>query len=257
MTRRPRFAATLFVIIGSLGLAACQMNVSAGGYRQGSGPGGSNLVTAPITHPISSQNWKFLYSGSGTSVSVTHPSQEGPNERDAFWFSNAPVAQDEESCSTWDSSSGTTQRGEMLHMTRSAKGTVRGIAVVDNIWQGGKWLFMNYAIAGNSKNAVGDIYEGFDLSFVLGGKTRAFTPLPWHECARTLGGHLQFVVWTGKSPRPAYGTPGASGSIAIPSAYDKPGMAGWYVGHITDGTVRLSGLTTRDLDHHHTASTGR
>jgi hypothetical protein len=249
MSKKRWCVSFLFLVVASLGLTACQAKMHSGGYLKGSGPGGSNLVSATITHPNHhGPDSNYAYSGSGTTVSVVPPAGDDKNERDAFWFSNSPVAQDEESCSTWDSSPGITQQGEMLHMTRDAHGVVRGIAVVDNIWQGGKWLFMIYSITGQAKNAVGDIHEGYDLSSVLGGKTRAFTPLPWHECARTLAGKVQFVVWAGRHIKPAYGTPGESGSIAIPRQYDQPGIAGWYVGHVPDGKVRFSGLTTRDLD---------
>jgi hypothetical protein len=68
-------------------------------------------------------------------------------------------------------------------------------------------------------------------------------------CARTLNGQVQYVVWTGHNAKPAYGTPGVSGSFAIPADYDVPGKAGWWIGHVPPGdTAKFSGLRTRDLD---------
>ena len=127
----------VIVVVGALGFATCQLPIDASGYIQGSGPGGSDLVGASITNEYPSGPAEtYTYSGSGTSVSATSPPGEDGNERDAFWFSNSPVAQNEESCSTWDSAPGTTQQGEMLHMAQASGGAVHGIAVMDNIYNG-------------------------------------------------------------------------------------------------------------------------
>jgi hypothetical protein len=244
-----RFLGVATVAAGALALTACQLPIDTSGYAQGTGPGGSSLEGVAITNQYpDGLNATSVYSGSGTEVSVTPLPGANGNEREAFWFSNSPVAQNEQSCSTWDADPGFSQLGEMLHMTRSASGAVRGIAVVDNVWGKAKWLFNVYAIPGNRKSQIKSIKEGFDLSSVVGGKGDLSAPLPWHECARTFDGQIQFVVWTGTNPQPAYGTPGTGGSVAIPSAYANPGIAGWYDGHVVPGeTARVSSLTSTTL----------
>jgi hypothetical protein len=159
------------------------------------------------------------------------------------------VAQNEESCSTWATSPALTQQGNILHLTQDANGVVHGIAVVDNIWANGRWVFNINAITGNASTPIVPIQNGYDLSAVVGGESGPYTALPWHECARTFAGQVQFVVWTGSNPEPAYGTPGASGSVAIPPGYTQPGQAGWWVGHVAAGsTANFSALATTNLD---------
>ncbi|MGP0029807.1 MAG: hypothetical protein ACLPVF_04800 [Acidimicrobiales bacterium] len=242
--------AVLVVALGALGLAACQLPFDATGYLQGSGPVGSDLDGASITNQYPDGTaTTYVYSGSGTSVSATAPRGENSDERDAYWFSNSPVARDEQSCSTWDASPGHTQQGEVLNVTQNANGVVHGIAVVDNVFGGAKWFFNIYSITGDPDNPIGDIKEGYDLSSVVGGESGPYAALPWHECARTFEGRVQFVVWTGTNPKPAYGTPRAGGSVAIPPGYGGPGRAGWFVGHIDPGeTAEVSDLTTTGLD---------
>jgi hypothetical protein len=251
--------ALLVVLVGALGVGAWPWPsaTSASGPGPASGPGGSTLTAVSITHDADGPATTYAYAASGPTVAVTAPAGEGGNERDAFWFTTATApttatgARNEESCSTWDASPGLTQQGEMLHLTRGTRGAggaVRGLAVVDNIWLGHKWLFNIYAITGDARDPIRFVKRGFDLSAVVGGKSGPYVPLPWHECARTLDGQIQFVVWTGSNPRPAYGTPGASCSVAIPPGYDGPGTAGWWVGHVGAGaTARFSALATARL----------
>lgn len=231
----------------AIGISACQLPANVAQYVQGSGPGGSDLTGHTITNGATTIT-EYELSGSGTTVSAYADPTVDSNEREAFWYTGSPVAQDEESCSTWDTSPGLTQQGEMLHMTQDANGVVHGIAVVDNIWMGGKWIINIYGVTGDGSGDVApdvaDIQEGFTPSG-LGDSLDTMPPLPWHMCARTVGTTVEFVVWTGSNPEPAYGTPGAGGQADIPVGYQDPGIAGWWVGHLPPAsTATMSDLST-------------
>ncbi|MDQ1360021.1 MAG: hypothetical protein QOJ44_398 [Acidimicrobiaceae bacterium] len=75
-----------------------------------------------------------------------------------------------------------------------------------------KLIINIYTVAGDS---IGDLQEGF-VPPVLGGAFYAMPPFLWHMCARTVGDQVEFVVWTGDNPRPAYGDLTAGGQATIP-----------------------------------------
>ena len=245
-----KLVAVALVAAGALGLGACQLNANVSGFTQGSGPGGSDLAGHTITNGATTID-EYALSGSENSVTAyANPNVDG-GEREAIWFTNTPVAQDEEACATWNDSPGITQDGVMLHVTQDSGGIIHGLAVADNIWGGGgKWIINVYGVTGDPDNAIIGIQNGFTFPSVLGTSLFTMPPYPWHMCARTVGDQVQFVVWTGTNPEPAYGDPNASGEVTIPSDYQQPGIAGWWLGHIPAGSTHtISNLTTWDDDN--------
>jgi hypothetical protein len=239
----------MLAALATVALSSCMPSVNAGRSGPKSGPSGLHLTVHTITHSGSASD-VYALSGSAQAVTAYAGPSVDSNEREALWFRSSPVAQDEEACATWDSSPGITQDGVLLHMTQNAHGVIHGIAVVDNIWEKAKWFINIYSIMGATGSAgpIGSIQEGYDLSGILGGSVSTMTPLPWHMCARTVGEQVEFVMWTGGTSKPPYGTPGSGGKVTIPSEYRGPGIAGWYIGHIPPGsTATMSGLTSLKL----------
>jgi hypothetical protein len=119
---------------------------------------------------------------------------------------------------------------------------------VENVAYFGYWEF-NFDTWDSDNTSVPYTQIGrVDLSsVVLVGNS--YVPRPWSLCARTVGDQLQFVLWTGTNPRPPYGTPGAGGAVTIPSDYQEPGIAGWYLGHVQSGlSAGFDNLTSSDDD---------
>ena len=246
-----QFVPVGLVMVGALVFSACQLPINTSGYSPNGGP---NLAGETLTN-YSPDPGTCVYSGAGTQVSVFAPSTVDGNEREAFWCDGSAVAQDEESCAQWTTAPGNTQQGAMLHITRTSDGGVLGISVMENVYDYGYWTFNFDTWDSDDISAPYTEIGSADLStVVLVGND--YVPHPWWLCARTIGDQLQFVVWTGDNPRPAYGTPGAGGEVTIPAAYQGPGMAGWYIGHIPPGDgAGFNSLATADNDAPPTTTT--
>jgi hypothetical protein len=238
-----RLLPVVVVLAGAATLTACQLPINTSGYSPNGGPqleGGTltNYGAVPGT---------YQYSGAGNAVSIAAPANIDNDEREAFWYDGTPMAQDEESCAQWSSAPGITQQGAMLHMTRTIDGGLRGISVMQNVYGLYQWTFNVDTWDSDSQQPFTLVGQSNLASVVMNGND--YVAHPWWMCARTVGDQLQFVVWTGNNPRPAYGTPGAGGEFTIPSDYQQPGMAGWYIGHIPAGSsAQFNNLTTSDND---------
>jgi hypothetical protein len=239
------------VLAGAATLTACQLPINTSGFAPNGGP---ELEGETLTN-YGAVPGTYQYSGAGNAVSIAAPANIDNDEREAFWYDGTPMAQDEESCAQWSSAPGLTQQGAMLHMTRTVAGGLRGISVMQNVWGWSQWYFNVLAWDTDSSQPFTLLGRSDLSSVVMSGND--YAARPWWMCARTVGDQLQFVVWTGNNPRPAYGTPGAGGEFTIPSDYQQPGMAGWYIGHIPAGSsAQFNNLTTSDNDVPATTAAG-
>ena len=80
----------------------------------------------------------------------------------------------------------------------------------------------------------GTLIASFDLSstFRLDSLQR---PFPWTLCARVVADTVSFIVWPATQPSPSWDNPYFGGSVTLPSGWNYPGVAGWYIGHLGAG----------------------
>ena len=74
---------------------------------------------------------------------------------------------------------------------------MRAITVTKNVFYGAKWLF-NFHVWDATG---GTIFAHFDLTSVFD-PNGTLVPLPWHLCARTLRGQLEFKAWPSSETEP-------------------------------------------------------
>ena len=161
----------------------------------------------------------------------------GGNLREVFWPSDGPDATDEQTCAEWGTASGKyTQQGAALRIASS--GPMRAITVTKNVFYEAGWIF-NFHVWDASG---GTFFGQFDLTPVFH-PDGTLVPLPWHLCARTLRGRLEFKVWPSAEPEPEWGDTTHGGSAPIPAGWEAPGKAGWYIGHLpNDGYATFDQL---------------
>lgn len=176
----------------------------------------------------------YALAASGADVTASAPqSNVGANSRVAFAPAGGRPMLDEQSCATWSSeTTARDQQGATLRLS-SVDGVTRAISVTKNVWAGAPWIF-NVHLWDTSAAEVGTQIAAFDLSSAFR-QDPLVVPLPWTLCARVVAGTVSFVVWPASGPPARWDDPDHGGSVTLPSGWDHPGLAGWYIGHLEPG----------------------
>ncbi len=176
---------------------------------------------------------------------IAAASNSHTNMRSVFWWSDAPVETDATSCATWTDEAGTlTQPGAALHLTEGPRGSVQAITVTKNIYFGGPWIF-NIHVWDSDTGRMDRLDSVPVRSLLVDNDEARVRPLPWRLCARTRGSELSFKVWPTASAEPPWDDSRFGGTIALPADAPASGASGWYIGHMSPGTVStFSDLTT-------------
>lgn len=180
----------------------------------------------------------------------------GINTRAAFWRMADPSRRDQQTCATWDGSSGGVhQPGAALRISYSG-GRTRAITVTENIMMGGGWVFNIHVMDSAASPAFRQIGH-FDLSGVFRTSAGTLRPFPWRMCARAVAGTVSLKVWPLTHAEPAWNDPAYGGSVRLPDAWVRSsGRAGWYVGHLEAGeSFTFSDLTVSSVAATATGST--
>jgi len=193
------------------------------------GPPTTAVTTTTRAATFPQSPYRYVTSGTGTVV-VKARTANG-NERQFFWLNGSPAVSDSTSCAEWRSGTGLAQQGAAFRITDVA-GVVRGLTITRNIWARAFWMF-NFHWWDTS---IPGVYKPFHSTNLTRYLRRAVTYPLWF-CARVTGREIQFVVWKAGTRRPAWGSTTQGGSSRIPPAFGStPGMTGWYVGHVPDGS---------------------
>lgn len=183
-------------------------------------PIGSAVVTADGTDAYS------FTTTTGTVEAQPLDGNTGANLRMVFWPSDGPIVTDQQTCATWSSAVGPmTQEGAALRVIDG-----HAITVTKNVWAGAQWIFNLHVWAAG----VGTMFGQFDLGAVFN-RAGTLSPLPWHLCARALRGVFSFKAWPDYEREPSWSDATHGGSALIPTGWETPGRAGWYVGHLPPG----------------------
>lgn len=195
------------------------------------------------------KNDTYSLTASGGIVTLAAPTtNQGGDTRAVFYPTGQTPLADEQSCATW-SSGLVVQQGVTLRL-RTVNGVTRAVTVTKNIFDYSFWVF-NVHVWDTSTPSRFTLLAQFDLSsvFIQSGMLVA---LPWDVCARVVGNTLTFEAWVDGQPPPAWGDTTHGGSVTLPAAWNYPGYAGWYVGHLQPGgsatyTNLLAGAPTPSM----------
>ena len=202
--------------------------------------GGTDSSPLVNTNLISDGTDTYDYSRTGADLAVSAPAtnSDGGQLRQVYYPSDGPVTDAEQSCSTWSAQTGIyDQQGIALRIAPTADGLgTRAITVTKNIWEVGFWRF-NVHVWDSTAASPFTLLATVDMGSVVGSDVFHLVPYPWHVCARVSGLTFQFIVWTGSNPQPSWDDAGAVQQVTLPSGWDYPGRAGWYIGHLAPGTV--------------------
>lgn len=178
-------------------------------------------------------------------VSAAHA---GGNEREFLVPSDAPLSRDQESCAEWTSEPTVAQQGVVLRL-HSVAGGVQAITVTKNIFFDAFWIINVHVWDTTNPSSPFTLAGSFDLSGELRvpGTNRAY-PLPWFLCAAVRDSTLALKVWRNGQAQPAWGKPRFGGVMQLPNGFTDPGLAGWYIGHLSGGSVTFTQLATSTRD---------
>ncbi len=181
----------------------------------------------------------FIYQRNGGDLTASAASTNtSGNTRQLYWAADAPSVAAEQSCETWTGSTGSIdQQGIALRIAPAANGLgTRAITVTKNIWELGYWMFNVHVWDTTSATPI-TLLQTFDMSSIVGPDLDHLVPYPWHVCAHVDSNLFQFMVWTGSNPQPSWDDPLAVRQVALPTGWDYPGYAGWYIGHLEVGST--------------------
>lgn len=175
--------------------------------------------------------------GPGTlKVSAPSSNQATPNgsaTRAVIWPPSTKAVQDQQSCATWTSTSGSWVQQGLALRVRIDGSRFRTIVVAKNTYYGAEWQ-MNVYTWDTARSPYFVVHGAVDLRapFELGDVPR---PLPWKVCAKVEGRVVRIKGWRADESEPGWTNPSHTGAVTLPSSWVFSGKAGWYAGHIMPG----------------------
>ena len=139
-------------------------------------------------------------------------------------------------CATWtDQSRDLDQQGLAVRFRTGPGDRKRAVTLTKNTYAGYVWVFnlltWDTRRPGDPWRALGQ----FDLSSVVTAHGRV-RPFPWRVCLRAVGHRVDFKVWRPeREPEPSWTDPEHARSATTPGRFSRPGVPGWYVGHLFPG----------------------
>jgi hypothetical protein len=168
------------------------------------------------------------------------------NRREVFHRPDAPVTRNQTTCATWAAqTSDMAQEGLAVRIRENGHRT-RAVTLTKNTIFHVHWTF-NLLTWDTARD--GDPWrwvEQYDMSSAVARSVHHLYRLPWRVCLRVTGDQVAFKVWPlGRVSRPGWNDPTYSRHAELPRAFDHPGRAGWYVGHVpSGGHLVYRGLST-------------
>jgi hypothetical protein len=176
------------------------------------------------------------------------------NRREILVRPGARPSRDQSACATWtDQSRNLDQQGLAVRFRAGPGDRRRAITLTKNTFANYVWIFnlltWDTRRPGEAWRSLGQ----FDLSPVVSSNLKLL-PFPWRVCLRAQGQRVDFKVWLPRrEPEPAWDDPVHAHSATLPRRFGKPGVPGWYVGHLKPGDH----VTYADLSSSVPRETGR
>ncbi len=175
------------------------------------------------------------------------------NRREILVRPGARPSRDQSVCATWtDQSRDADQQGLAVRFRAGPGDRRRAVTLTKNTFADYVWVFnlLSWDTARRTREAWRPLGQ-FDLSPVVSSNLQ-LQPFPWRVCLRAKGRRVDFKVWLpDREPEPTWTDPVHARSATMPRRFDKPGLPGWYVGHLQPGDhVTYTDLTTRPRRRH-------
>ncbi len=169
------------------------------------------------------------------------------NRREILVRPDARPSRNQVVCATWTEQTRDLDQQGLAVRFRSGPGDRRrAVTLTKNTFGGYVWVFnlltWDTHRSGDAWRSLGQ----FDLSPVVSSDLQLL-PFPWRVCLRAQGRRVDFKVWLpDREPEPTWEDPVHAHSTTMPRRFVKPGLPGWYVGHLQPGDhVTYAELTAR------------
>jgi len=190
--------------------------------------------------------------GPGGDLTVrARPPQDGLlplewNRREILVRPGARPSRDQSVCATWtEQSRDLDQQGLAVRFRAGPGDRRRAVTLTKNTFANYVWVF-NLLTWDTHRSAEPWRSLGqFDLSPVVSSDLQLL-PYPWRVCLRAEGRRVDFKVWLpDREPEPPWSDAVHARSTTMPRRFVRPGVPGWYVGHLQPGDhVTYSDLRT-------------
>ena len=206
-------------------------------------------LTAEILTP-GSESYVVRAGPAGEVTVLATPPQEGRpqnwNRREILVRPGTRPSRDQGVCATWtDQSRDADQEGLAVRFRAGPGDRRRAVTLTKNTFANYVWVFnlltWDTRRTGDPWRSLGQ----FDLSSVVSSDLQLL-PFPWRVCLRAEGRRIDFKIWLpDREPEPAWTDPVHTRSTTVPRRFDRPGVPGWYVGHLQPGDhVTYADLST-------------
>jgi len=171
------------------------------------------------------------------------------NRRQVLVRSGARPSRDQTACATWvGQSASTNQEGLAVRVGIGPGDRLRAVTVTKNTYGAYDWVFN--LLTWDSRRP-GDAWRGigqFDMSGVVSAQLQLL-PFPWRVCLRAEGRAVGFKVWLpDREPEPSWSDAEHTGWARVTRGFVRPGVPGWYVGHLLPGDKISYAAMTAETD---------
>ena len=165
-----------------------------------------------------------------------HARPEGWNRREILVLPGARPSRDQTVCATWtDQSRNLDQQGLAVRFRAGPGDRRRAVTLTKNTFGNFVWVFNLLTWDTHRSGTPWREFGQFDLSPVVSSDLRLL-PFPWRVCLRADGRRVDFKIWLpDREPEPPWTDPVHTRSATVPRPFDRPGLPGWYVGHLRPG----------------------
>jgi hypothetical protein len=170
------------------------------------------------------------------------------NRREILVRPGVLLSRDQSVCATWtDQSRHLDQEGLAVRFRAGPGDRRRAVTLTKNTYANYVWVFNLLTWDTRRTGEPWRTLAQFDMSAVVSSHLKLL-PFPWRVCLRAEGRRVDFKVWLpGREREPSWTDPVHTRSTTVPHRFERPGVPGWYVGHLEPGDhVTYADVTETD-----------
>jgi hypothetical protein len=158
------------------------------------------------------------------------------NRREILVRPGVAPSRDQSVCATWtDQSRDLDQEGLAVRFRAGPGDRRRAVTLTKNTYANYVWVFNLVTWDTHRTGEPWRSLAQFDMSSVVSSHLLLLA-FPWRVCLRAVGRRVDFKVWLpGHEPEPSWTDAVHTRSTTVPHRFERPGVPGWYVGHLEPG----------------------